>query len=120
MALQSETPSHVYGDVDVLAALYADWRELMAATPNLSTRLLRSIFEEWHQPTREPEDVTYKEELVGGVPAIWALPAGADRSKVLLYTHGGGFAVGSAASQRKLAAHFAKACAVTALVIDYR
>lgn len=120
MALQSELTTHESEEVDSLTALYADWRELMATTPGLTTRLLRSIFDEWHQPTREPEDVTYREEQVGGVPAIWALPIGADRSKVLLYTHGGGFAVGSAASHRKLAAHFAKACGVTALVIDYR
>jgi len=76
--------------------------------------------DEWHQPTREPEDVTYREETVGGVPGIWALPIGADHSKVLLYTHGGGFAVGSAASHRKLAGHVAKALGVTAFVLDYR
>jgi monoterpene epsilon-lactone hydrolase len=86
----------------------------------LTTRLLRSIFDEWHQPTCEPEDVTYREETIGGVSGIWALPIGADRSKVLLYTHGGGFAVGSAASHRKLAAHVAKALGVTAFVLDYR
>ncbi len=39
---------------------------------------------------------------------------------MLLYTHGGGFAVGSAASHRKLAAHVAKALGVTAFVLDYR
>ena len=83
-------------------------------------RLFRSIFDEWHQPTREPEDVTYREETLGGVPGIWALPAGADTSKVLLYTHGGGFAVGSASSHRKLAAHVAKALGVVAFVLDYR
>jgi epsilon-lactone hydrolase len=70
--------------------------------------------------TREPEDVTYREETVGGVPGIWTLPAGADPSQVLLYTHGGGFAVGSAASHRKLAGHVAKALGVTAFVLDYR
>ena len=83
-------------------------------------RLFRSIFDEWHQPTAEPQDVTYREETVGGVPGIWALPAGADRTRVLLYTHGGGFAVGSAASHRKLAGHVAKALGVTAFVLDYR
>lgn len=103
-----------------LRHLYADWSQTMSDNPELSMRLLRSLFEEWHQPTREPEDVTYKEETVGGVPGIWALPSGADRSKVLLYTHGGGFAVGSAASHRKLAAHVAQALGVTALVVDYR
>lgn len=107
-------------DTDLLAALYADWSETMATPPGLSMRMLRSLFEEWHQPTREPEDVTYKEDTVGGVPGIWTLPLGADRSQVLLYTHGGGFAVGSAASHRKLAAHLAKALGVTAFVLDYR
>ncbi|RRO18784.1 alpha/beta hydrolase [Saccharopolyspora rhizosphaerae] len=92
----------------------------MAGDAALSMRLLRSLFDEWHQPTREPEDVTYAEESVGGVPGIWATPIGADATKVVLYTHGGGFAVGSASSHRKLAAHVAKALGVTAFVLDYR
>lgn len=107
-------------ECEALRGLYADWANILATTPGLTPRLLRSLFDEWHQPTREPEDVTYREETVGGVPGIWALPAGADRSKVLLYTHGGGFAVGSAASHRKLAGHVAKALGVTAFVLDYR
>ncbi len=105
---------------DVLRALYADWTGIIATTPELTTRLFRSVFDEWHQATREPEDVTYREETVGGVPGIWALPIGADTSQVLLYLHGGGFAVGSAASHRKLAAHVAKALGTTAFVLDYR
>jgi epsilon-lactone hydrolase len=105
---------------DRLRALYADWSDIIATTPGLTTRLFRSIFDEWHQPTREPEDVTYREETVGGVPGIWTLPIGADTSQVLVYLHGGGFAVGSAASHRKLAGHVAKALGVTAFVLDYR
>lgn len=105
---------------DALRALYADWADIIATTPGLTVRLFRSIFDEWHQPTREPEDVTYREETIGGVPGIWTLPAGADTSKVLLYTHGGGFAVGSASSHRKLAAHVAKALGSVAFVLDYR
>lgn len=102
-----------------LRDLYADWSNVMAEHA-LDMRLFRSVFDEWHQPTREPEDVTYREDEVGGVPGIWALPVGADRSRVLLYTHGGGFAVGSAASHRKLAAHVAKAAGAVAFVLDYR
>ncbi|OOL32668.1 esterase [Rhodococcus rhodochrous] len=104
----------------MLRDLYADWSEIMAATPDLSMRLFRSMFDEWHQPTVEPEGVTYREDTVGGVPGIWCLPAGADKSKVLLYTHGGGFAVGSAASHRKLAGHVAKALGAVSFVLDYR
>ena len=116
----STRPAGTSAESDALRALYADWATIIATTPGLTTRLFRSIFDEWHQPTREPEDVTYREETIGGVPGIWTLPAGADTAKVLLYTHGGGFAVGSAASHRKLAGHVAKALGVTAFVLDYR
>ncbi|WP_139102775.1 alpha/beta hydrolase fold domain-containing protein, partial [Acinetobacter baumannii] len=54
------------------------------------------------------------------VEAIWALPVGADNSRAIVYTHGGGFAVGSADSHRKLAGHLAKALNVTAVVLHYR
>jgi epsilon-lactone hydrolase len=116
----STHPPGTPAESDALRALYADWADIIATTPGLTMRLFRSIFDEWHQPTREPEDVTYREETLGGVPGIWALPAGADASQVLLYTHGGGFAVGSASSHRKLAAHVAKALGVVAFVLDYR
>ncbi|MFC9763512.1 alpha/beta hydrolase [Rhodococcus jostii] len=107
-------------DRDLLRDLYADWSQIMAATPDLTMRLFRSLFDEWHQPTVEPEGVTYREDTVGGVPGIWCLPEGADTSNVLLYTHGGGFAVGSASSHRKLAAHVAKALGSVSFVLDYR
>ena len=87
---------------DFLRALYQSWTDRMTANPNYSVADLRSMFDEWHQPTLEPEGVSYKSEVVAGVESIWALPAGADNSKVILYTHGGGFAVDSASSHRKL------------------
>lgn len=121
MTISTEAPlTETSQATDALRALYADWSDIIATTPNLTMRLFRSIFDEWHQPTREPEAVTYKEDVVGGVPGIWAFPEGADRTKVLLYTHGGGFAVGSASSHRKLAGHVAKALGVVTFVLDYR
>lgn len=105
---------------DFLRALYQSWSDRMAANPNLTIADLRSLFDEWHQPTLEPEGVTYKSDVLAGVEALWALPVGADAKKVILYTHGGGFAVGSAASHRKLAGHLARHLGVTAVVIDYR
>lgn len=105
---------------DFLRALYQTWSDRMAANPNLTIADLRSLFDEWHQPTLEPEQVTYKSNQLAGIEAIWALPLEADSTKVMLYTHGGGFAVGSAASHRKLAGHLAKQLGITAVVIDYR
>lgn len=105
---------------DTLRALYQGWTDQMVANPNLTIANLRSMFDEWGQPALEPEDVSYKSDHVGGVEAIWALPAHADRQKVIVYTHGGGFAVGSADSHRKMAGHLAKALGMTAVVLHYR
>jgi len=105
---------------DYLKELYQVWSNRMVANPNMTIEDLRSLFDEWEKPTFEPEDVTYKTDQVGGVDCLWAYPVGCDKTKVLIYTHGGGFAVGSAASHRKLAGHMAKALGVSAVVLDYR
>jgi len=107
-------------EAEVLRKLYQDWTDRMAAAPDLSIANLRSMFDEWGQPALEPENVCYKSDHVGGVEAIWALPVGADTTRVVLYTHGGGFAVGSADSHRKMAGHLAKALGVTACILHYR
>lgn len=103
-----------------LADLYSNWSARMSANPNMTIEDFRSLFDEWHQPTLEPENVCYKSDSIAGTEGIWALPQGADQKKVIIYTHGGGFAVGSAASHRKLAGHLAKALGVTAFVVDYK
>lgn len=103
-----------------LEALYQDWSDRMAADPEMSIAMLRALFDEWHQPTLEPEQVTYKSDTWAGVEGIWAHPVDLEPTRVILYTHGGGFAVGSAASHRKLGGHLATALEAAALVIDYR
>ncbi len=105
---------------DFLRTLYQNWSERMAADPEMSIEGLRALFDEWGKATLEAEGVCYKTDTVGGVDAIWALPVDADKAKVLIFTHGGGFAVGSADSHRKLAAHFAKALGANCLVLNYR
>lgn len=103
-----------------LEALYRDWSQRMAESPDMSVANLRSLFDEWEQAALEPEDVSYRSDTVGGVPGIWAYPAQADRTRVILYTHGGGFAVGSASSHRKLAGHLARATGTTTFILHYR
>jgi acetyl esterase/lipase len=105
--------------VDVLRALYQDWTDRMVADPNLSIANLRSMFDEWGQPALEPENVCCKSDRLGGVEAIRTLPLGADSSRAIVRAHGGGFAVGSADSRRKLAGHLSKAPDVTAVVLHY-
>lgn len=107
-------------EAGVLRELYQSWADQMVANPNMTIANLRSMFDEWGQAALEPENVGYKSDHVGGVEAIWALPAGADTKRVILYTHGGGFSVGSADSHRKMAGHLAKALGVTACILHYR
>jgi hypothetical protein len=74
----------------------------------------------FHLSGAEPEGVSYAEVDAGGVPAIWCIPAGADEQHALVHFHNGGAVVASAASDRKGAAHLAKAAGVRSLVIDFR
>lgn len=105
---------------DLLGEIYAHWIDELGAVPNASTALLRLIFDDWQRATAEPEDVTYRSAQVGGVPGVWAMPLDADPAQVLVLFHGGGFALGSSASHRKLGGHLAKAVGAHCFVADFR
>lgn len=106
--------------VDPLGRMYAEWTVEFTAAPDMSLPVLRWVFEDWQRATAEPEGVTYASRTVGGVPGILVTPLDADPGQVLLVLHGGGFALGSSASHRKLAGHLAKAAGATAFVADFR
>ena len=105
---------------DPLGIAYAEWSEEFVANPEMSLRMMRWVFEDWQRVTAEPEDVTYKSTEFGGVPGILVTPLAADPGQVLVFLHGGGFALGSSASHRKLAGHVASACGATGFVADFR
>ena len=103
-----------------LENLYRGWVAEMAANPNADVDELRRLFDHWGDVTAEPGGVDYIEVDAGGVPAMWALPKQADKTKVLLCSHGGGYVVGSMYTHRKLFGHLAKAVGCRALIVDYR
>jgi acetyl esterase/lipase len=105
---------------DPLGRAYADWTVEFTAVPEMSLPLMRLVFEDWQRVTAEPEGVTYATTSIGGVPGVMVTPIGADANQVLLLLHGGGFALGSSNSHRKLAGHLAKACGTNAFVADFR
>src|SRR5262249_31700873 len=96
------------------------WVARMAAAPDMDLPTMRSMFEEWHLPTAEPAGVHYEEVDAGGVPAIWCRPPGGADDRAIIWTHGGGYVVGSMHSHRKVAGQLAKAAGVPVLVLDYR
>jgi acetyl esterase/lipase len=68
----------------------------------------------------KPTGVTWTEVDAGGVPSIWADPAGGASDRVLQYVHGGGYVIGSADFYRNLTGHLAKALGCRVLNVDYR
>jgi len=54
------------------------------------------------------------------IPAEWLIPQKADHDKVILYLHGGGYAVGSKQTHRSLASQIANKAGYCALLIEYR
>ena len=55
-----------------------------------------------------------------GVPAEWVAAPGVDESRAILMLHGGGYAIGSIATHRRLAYDVSAAAGARVLLIDYR
>ena len=56
----------------------------------------------------------------GGVPSEWVMAPGCDTGRAILYLHGGGYAIGSLNTHRRLAYDISVASAAKVLLIDYR
>ncbi len=91
-----------------------------SANPNFDLETIRDILETMHVATTEPEGVSYAEVDAGGVQALWCIPADSDPDRVLLHNHLGGTVVASMHSDRKAAAHIAKAAGARSLVLNFR
>jgi monoterpene epsilon-lactone hydrolase len=113
-----DDPGHRSGDA--LRDLYASFAQRMMQDENMSLEAMRDLFEQWHIGCAEPVDVTYREVTDAPTPATWCLPDRAGQRGAIVYTHGGGFVVGSRHSHRKLAGHLAARAAMPVLIIDYR
>src|ERR1700733_7363355 len=91
-----------------------------SANPNFDLATVRDVIETMHLATKEPEGVSYAEVDAGGVEALWCIPADSDPDRVLLHNHLGGTVVASMHSDRKAAAHIARAAGARSLVLNFR
>lgn len=95
---------------------------------------MRRIFESDHVPlavqrrtvdlisgaSPMPAGTTHRATVIAGVPCEIVTPPGVRPGSVMLYSHGGGYALGSARGYRSLAANLAHASGTIAVVPHYR
>ena len=67
-----------------------------------------------------PEGVTFEKTVAAGVPAEWLTTPASDRTRVVLYLHGGGYTLGSIETHKGLGARIAEASGTRVLMVDYR
>jgi acetyl esterase/lipase len=65
-------------------------------------------------------DVTLTAVDINGIPGEWSTVPGSDRSRVLLFFHGGGYCSGSIISHRRMVSEAGRAGGVRTLAIGYR
>ncbi|WNG14569.1 alpha/beta hydrolase [Cystobacter fuscus] len=95
-------------------------RAMFAGAPKLKFEpASRAAFDEIIARTPPPETVRFEQGEVGGVPGWWCRPKHADDTAVVLYLHGGGYVIGSAAAYRNFVGHIAERAGAAAFVADY-
>ena len=80
----------------------------------------RAIFHDMISSVPLPEDVSAKPGELGGVPVVTVQTPDNDPSLVVLYFHGGAYALGSAADSVGLAADVSRRVGARAITVDYR
>ncbi|WP_194898004.1 alpha/beta hydrolase [Catenulispora pinisilvae] len=80
----------------------------------------RTIFHEMIASAPLPDDVSAKQDELGGVPVVIVETSQLDPSAVLLYLHGGAYALGSAPDSVGLASDLARRVGARAISVDYR
>lgn len=103
------------------AAAMAGLRAMLAGQPTMHIRPeTRDFFDQMIAATPAAEGVTYEAGTVGGVPGWWCRPRDAAPRAAILYLHGGGYVIGSAAAYRHPAGQIAANSGVCAFVAEYR
>lgn len=85
--------------------------------PQRSRRGFEKLVGKWNKPLN---GFAYQQEIADEIEGEWVFPDGCDKTKVLLYFHGGGYFVGSYVTHRALVSQIAKNAGIAAFSINYR
>lgn len=91
-----------------------------AVPPDYDVAQARARFEKTAVFLGGAPDAKCEKVDAGGVPAEWVMAPGCDSGRAILYLHGGGYAIGSLNTHRRLAYDISAASAAKVLLIDYR
>jgi monoterpene epsilon-lactone hydrolase len=94
------------------------WSNPVAAKGSIEQR--RSEFQTALAQFQPAADVTCQAVDAGGVPAEWITAPRAQQEKVICYSHGGGYTMGSIDTHREVVSRLSRAAGVRGLLIDYR
>lgn len=89
-------------------------------SPRVSLATRRRLVDALTRVGRAPRGTRCERSPLGGVPCERAVPPGASSDRIVLYLHGGGYALGSARAYRGFAARLAAVVGAEAVVPDYR
>ena len=96
-------------------------RALLSSQPRpVGWAARRRRIEEVGAATPVAPDIVCEPATIGALAAEWSLAPGADRSRLLLYFHGGGYCSGSILSHRRLVTEAGRAAGIRTLAVAYR
>ncbi len=95
---------------------------LIKANPPTGTTVAegRAAFDKASDALPLAADISYEDDKVGGVPAIWTVPPTATAGQTVLYLHGGAYALGNAKGYRTLTGELGRHATARVVAIDYR
>ena len=86
----------------------------------LTIEQIRAGWEKFAASFVPAADITFKAVTAEGVPAEWVTAPDSSSNRVVLYFHGGGYAIGSIASYRSYTGRLARATRSRLLSVGYR
>ncbi len=96
-------------------------RELLTQRPKVTAIAERRAgFDAFAKLFPVATDIAIETVTVNGVPAEWTTAPDADRARVVLYLHGGGYVIGSLDSHRHVTSEIARDIGARVLALHYR
>ena len=100
--------------------LVAKLRSANLSSASQTVEEIRAGWERFSSVFPAAADISFEAQDAGGVPAEWVSAPDADRTRIVMYLHGGGYNIGTLESYRNFTGHLARATRARLLAVGYR